>query len=254
MGYSIDIVEGNRGKKDSKGFKSKTRIALVYGLPSGSDNAIDVAINTLNSAGYSLGSQHPTYTELYLSEYDASALSDDTVQVTLSYERKNKENDTSYVKISVGATLQQSQANTDNSGALVYTEYTDEDGKEHPKQYGTFSILLPNVTFSYSKTQSSSPGSDAIAYVGKVNATTFKGLDAGTVLCTAITGDSEDSGSTYDCRYDFHYKADGWKKKIIYTDPETGKPPSNIDAAVNSGKSIKEIGVYTTAEFNDLGL
>lgn len=254
MGYKIDIIEGNRGKKDSKGYKSKTRVAMVYGLPSGSDNAIDVAINTLDTAGYELGSQHPTFDELYLSEYDASAVSDDTVSVTLSYTRKNTENDTSYVKINVGASLQQSQANTDKDGNLVYTEYTDEDGKAWPKQYGTFSVMVPNVTFGYSKTTTSSPGSDAIAYVGKVNTSAWKGLDAGTVLCTGITGDSEDSGTTYDCQYNFHYKAEGWKKKIIYTDPETGKPPSNIDAATNDGKSIKEIDIYDTAEFSGLGL
>lgn len=90
-------------------------------------------------------------------------------------------------------------------------------------------------------------------YVGKTNETDWDvtpGDAPRTWICMGIEGISNDNGLTYIVTYTFQYRADKWDVMVIYLDPNTSRPPS--DLVTDTGKC--KYAVQSTVDFNALGL
>jgi hypothetical protein len=96
----------------------------------------------------------------------------------------------------------------------------------------------------------SSPRARAEANVGKTNDALWNGYAANTVLCTSIVGNSRDGGATYDVRYEFEYKPNGWTELVVFKDEETGRPIANLVAGV----SKVTVDLYDEADFDALNI
>lgn len=85
-------------------------------------------------------------------------------------------------------------------------------------------------------------------FVNRVNTTEWRGSAAGTWLCTNIEGVTGDDGVTWETRYSFQYRSDGWQPEVVFTNDETGDPETNLV----SGEGIKTVQWYSSADFNEL--
>lgn len=271
---NYDMIQGASGTQDSKGWIRRERVAIVEGVTGVGDAKLDNAIAALTE---SIGDAHPTISGLYLREFTPEALSTTTVRVRMLYSRLDRvsENEppTDVGIVEIGGSLSQVETNKDHEDNLVELTYTYQDEEEYVQHHGEvptdangdalitfpythtvsepFSRLAPQYTLTVNLTQSTSPGSLASTYVGKVNNATYRGGAAQTWLCTSITGTSRDGGETYNCRFEFEYNPDTWNKELMYTFPRSGKFPDATQLASN-GNASKSVQIYPAVNFSGL--
>ena len=90
--------------------------------------------------------------------------------------------------------------------------------------------------------------------VGFLNAASLsidgQSFAAKTLLCTRISGTTQDGGSKYNVGYEFSQRAD-WNITAVAIDPATGAPYKRIDEITDGRKSFQ---VYDTADMSGLSL
>jgi len=269
MAVIADIIEGST-IQDTGGY-SATRVFLVTGVTGAASAKL---YNALNASGIpQIDEVHPSMSTIRCSSRNAEAASSDdntTFRVTCQYTtptyRSGGVDDPA--QISIGSVAQDGQTTADKDGVDIilgpfdYTIGTPPQTKEAVKQTGLVSKMfpMPSVSFQRRLTSMDQLVGEAVAYVGKVNSAIFYLNKTGTVavgigsaLCTRISGNSSDGGTTFDVTYDFQISqsSKGWKANVVYVNQETGLPHPDATEA-NGGK--KEIDIYEEADFNDLDL
>jgi len=194
--------------------------------------------------------------------------------------------------LEVSTTLQTLQTNLDVDGCAIFVDYiqqvdTDGDGtpdaSELRTQGGMVEIQIPMTTLIYRRRETVVTTIDgenlgistkAQRYVGTINSDIIFGSGPRTWLVSRIHAISDDLQQTMNVTYEF-IKApqrllsedstaieETWDATIVYIDPETGKPPSDVSLAGDrpcgnfiESNGVKDgIRVYRATEFALLSL
>jgi len=251
-----DLIEGDSGRYTADGWQF-TRIAIVTEITGTGHARI---YNAAQQLGVFIGASHPTVPTAYLMSVTPTSETSDTVKFRLDY----AEYPFADMQVSIGSTVSQIETNKDINGDPFELEYAfpadyhiDDYAGETITTGAVVSLLSPETTMVVRKHITGADYLDVLvvstSYVGKTNAAGWMVMGSpaeNTWLCTGITGETSDAGLTYMVTYSFHYRSDGWDSEIVFMDPNTGKPPSDVV----EGVGIKTYQMYAQANFNNLGL
>lgn len=169
-------------------------------------------------------------------------------------------------RISFGSTLQEVQSNTDYQGNIAKVIYSGVATNNQPvEQVGTFQTTIAQSSISVTLRTEENPVSDAVTFVNTWNDDSVslkgQGFAAGELLCTSITGETNDNEETWDTTYQFLYgpisrphpsQVPGspfGSVVIFYRDPDTGRPPPDI-----STSGVAEIVIRGSTSFSQMGI
>lgn len=238
----LDIIDGFSGRLTRRGWEYD-RIARVTNLTATGHARAEEAVAALaaHTESVQIGSQHPTSGGTYCEEIVPEHESTDIMTLRLVY-RPPEDNDgaPSEVEdfvIQVGTTLEQAQVNTDSTGEPITVEY---DGKT---QGCMVSIGVPKSSAVIESVEAVSPADLSRDYVGKVNSVGWAvdgSAEARTWRCDSIVGTSTDRGETFKVRREYSYDPDTFDQRVVYIDPDTGRPPSDVV----EGTGAKKVQVY----------
>lgn len=183
--------------------------------------------------------------------------------------------------LEVSTTLQTLQTNLDVNGDAIFVDFiqqvdTDDDGTPDSSvlrtQGGMVEIQIPMTTLTYRRRETIVTTIDgqelgistkAQRFAGTVNSDIVFGSGVRTWLVSRIHAASDDNQQTMNVTYEF-IKApqrllssdntaieETWDATIVYIDPETGKPPSDVTLTNGIKQGIR---VYRATEFKLLNL
>ena len=256
MAVKLDLIDGNAGRQTEEGLEL-TRIAVVTGVTGAAHKKL---INALAVEGMpTIGSGHPDLATCKLRTIELDSVTGDTIKLRLQYSQRAQGGDwypppEEPAQIEVGSSLTQVETNKDIDGNLITVEYTYPDdykldeklqGKTI-KQCSLVSRMTPETTLIFHTTEYVSPGYKSKQYTNRVNDSVWQSGDAKTWLCTGIVGRSNDGGATFKVTYTFQYREDGWDEEAMFIDPNTGRPPEDVE----DGVGIKKIKSHKTANFD----
>jgi hypothetical protein len=185
-----------------------------------------------------IGDKYPGVSDLRLEEYSINADSPSCFEMNLIYRGGPQ-----LGLIETGASASEESTNLDYQGKLIKLTYGDKE------QSGTVQKLVPSRYWKTKRTINYDPKYEIKTYPGKVNAPGWS-IDPSAAarqwLCMNIASNSVDGGKTYDVTYEFLFKDPDWDETLIYTDPDTGRPP--VDAV-----PVKK-QIYVEIDFNGLNL
>lgn len=123
-------------------------------------------------------------------------------------------------------------------------------------QGGEYSFLEPNMTLEVTLYEAlTNPWDLPHEWMGKLNLTAWAGGAAQTWLCTNVSilpMSVNVDPPEFEVTYQFQWKppVDGvaWQPQVVYTDPETGKPPKGWK---DEPTSFATINHYATKEFGE---
>lgn len=210
-----------------------------------------------------MGFLHPYVPGVIVTGVTGSAKDTGNVVLTITYSTpqasssggsNNPANDDKQPVLTVSSSLVSVITNKDFKGNDITLEHTfereDDAGgivEETVEQIAEIEYLLPVIKMSFSRKETSDPFNKAAKYLGKINLSNFQGQPRHTVLCTNLSGQSNDDGETYQVDYEFQIGT--WNPTVIFKD-DNGTPVENPV----KGKGIKEVQIYQEANFNDLRL
>lgn len=106
---------------------------------------------------------------------------------------------------------------------------------------GTHKVMRPEATILIERIRPSlafgggaavDPAAQAVEYVGKTNSTTYFGAAPGTLLCENIGYDNDGFGNVaWRMQYEFRYNRKGWNPRVVWINPETGQPGTQLQKA-----------------------
>jgi hypothetical protein len=224
------------------------RVATVSGLGGHAADRLRAALEVTGVPR--IGESHPTIPNLYAQDLQVEPDGPTAAVITVRY-RSRAAHSGQPPLLEVGSSVVQTTTDTDATGTRITVSYSPSGLAADTKTQGAnLSILAPQTTLRFTRTEDASPLAKARTFVGTVNRTAVFDSAAGTWLCTAITGRSADGGGSYELTYEFQYESAGWQPKAIYIDPRTNRPPSDLVTDVG----VKTVSIYPEREFKDLGL
>lgn len=261
----IDIIEGSGIRRTVDGWETP-RVARVSGLVGSPEEINYQAILAVDAHGETIGSPHPTIPGVRLHEQNGTPDGPSSVVVALVYRTPQFNGGGGFEpqvgdapRLSIGSSVQTTTTEKDYAGADLAMTYTPTDeevdnGEMQDLSYpviGKASVQVPQVYFRYVRRETTSPGPNAQAYVGRTNSVTFLGQAPKMWLCTHIAGDSTDNGESYVTNYEFllSQSSIGWD--VSLRAEKDGKP---MAGTLTDGVHIKTFQVYPTADFNNLAL
>lgn len=146
----------------------------------------------------------------------------------------------------VGAVVEIVETEFDKNG----DEITVQRNSTSPEIIQPVQYRRPAPILESSRYEVSSPRTRAETFVGKLNSLSWNGYAAETVLCTGIVGTTRDRGVSYDVRYSFEYKPNGWTTTVVFIDEDTGRPIANLV----DNESKKTIDLYDAVSFSSLNI
>ena len=270
MAVVSDLIEEASLSEDENGIVC-TRKFLVTEIGGGADVRL---YNARQAVGVSRGDFHPSIPGIQADTFNVSPCgqsSNAQFKVTINYKALNSSeiipDDAAPAQLRVSATVQQVNANTDINGDTLLVYHTGSaavdsgdvryDADEfdlgvRKEQTAEISIQVPQAVFSFSRRETRDPGYKAIAYVGKVNAGSFRGDPPGIWLCTRIEGDSPDNGKTWNVSYEFQRNEQTWVGIAYYINTNTGKPYP--EATWIESDDVRYFQMYAEVDFGPLGV
>lgn len=261
MIVTLNLLDGHEAEKTEKGWE--------FTVPAFVDDVEDSGItpeaklieatNAVIAQVGDIGADHPSEPDSKIVAFRPRAVSSDQVQVGIVYRKARFSLPLNQSLIEVGASLSEDETTKDADGNPFSVEYTypanypgDKAGQTWGDVGDAVQKLVPSMTIVVTRREAASPGDTAKQFVGKVNDGPWS-LDstanARQWLCTSITGRSEDGGLTYTVVYQFE-RRETWDLGIYFINPDTGKPPADLV----DGVGIKQVQLYTEADFDLLGL
>lgn len=238
-----------------------SRSVLITSLPGGTLNAnIADALSQLNSAGLTYYATTAAADNLRLAERNITMIDgfDDTMRCVVVFR------DQLSMPAPVGQWIGVIRSNTnqiqnanDFFGFPIFVEHTypaDDDFKPnlYEKQGGTVTQYRPQIEVNFrGKVQTSSAAKLVERYIGRMNSTTWGGLQPGQWLCTAMDAELDDPSTTpdtYAVDVTFQAEFEGWGQDVIFIDRDTGSPPANLVPGVG----IKKVRTQPQTDFNAL--
>jgi hypothetical protein len=167
--------------------------------------------------------------------------------------------------LEVRASLRQVERNVDREGDPFVVEYTwPEDAKARfpdgspkkglvEKQAGALSVFEPAVELVGEVVKATNnPGTQATAYIGKVNETAWQGYPPRHWLCTNVVArliDQTTNPKLWNFQFGFELDDTGWDTQttLVFVDTETGKTPDDVA----EGNGLVTYNWYETKAFNE---
>lgn len=265
----LDRIEGNVGRKTDKGWENLTRIAIVEGLSAtfGYQRIHEAVLALFNIHGITIGTVHPEEPTAFLRLISPETMTPTTIILRLVYKVYPFQTPT----LSVGGAVQQEQTNQDfigNDIELSYTYPIDYPEQERANTTETTGVIItkfvPRVTVNEVRQEffdldGITPITHNIIlnrskrYQGTVNRDVWN-IDPVALpnqwLCTTLSGRTIDGGVSYQVTYRFIHNPNFWNAKVVFIDPNTGKPAKNLVEGVSKADVI----VYEERNFNPLNL
>ena len=167
-------------------------------------------------------------------------------------------------RLSFGSTIQQIEANTDINGDLATVTYSGASTNGLPvTQSGTFQTGIAQSVLTVTIRKTVSPVEHSKLYTNTYNTDSVILMEttylAGELLCTSVTGTTDDNQETWDTSYQFAYApavqgeffpiGGTFRNQTIYwRDLDTGKPPPDVAA----GGGIKTVTVRLGNSFTQM--
>lgn len=250
MSVILDIIDGSRARLTTTGWEL-TRIAHVTGLTSSGEEMLIAAAAV--SGMPLIGSSHPAVWFLILEEIIPEMVGAGEAKVRLIYRSSEGssptgQNNVGGATIENGASTQQKETYEDASGNLLVVPYTDHDSQVKP-----VSVNRPQHTKTFSWVSYDDADYMAETFLGKVNSGTWRqdpGCAPRTWLCTEMSSRSRNGGKTYTITASFEKNtsppAGNWDSTLVWIDPETGRPPSDVA----EGNGQETFQMYQMVNFN----
>lgn len=203
-------------------------------------------------------------------DYEVGEVGTETAVVTVIYGKppvgSTSEPDEEGGLLEWGGSLSQVETERDYAGNPMVVEYRVDDNSEQAQDDQPFRAdkLIPHPVIRYSRVEDDSPALKSTFYTGTMNSADFvRSGDRFKWLCYPITGVSlgEDG---WQVNYEFHYRDETWLQLGVWVDPETGRPPKDVEfpdisqvatlppqAEANGAKWFQ---IYTAREFRALNL
>lgn len=103
---------------------------------------------------------------------------------------------------------------------------------------GSHKVLRPDATIVIQRIRPSTvfggidPLAQQAAFVGRTNSTVTLGAAVGTMLCENCGFDNDGFGNVaWRMQYEFRYDPRGWNTRVVWVNPETGKPGTQLQKA-----------------------
>jgi len=248
-----DVVDGSSLSEDWVSAKT-TRAFVVKGVNTGTPT--ERMIEAFTYTGIPItGDQHPAteLSHLYVANKRLENIDSQTFKILCDYAPLDATqlppSETRPAQISVGGSVTSTQTNKDKDGTDIKLEANSTLKLE--EQSGLVTKQIPMVTIGFARHEPDAPDTKARDYVGKLNSASFLGIDSELVLCTRISGISNNGGESYQVQYEFQYNPDGWEATVVRIDPNTGVPHKDVDS---SASMTKTVDLYETINFNNLNL
>lgn len=260
-----ELIESARLVETADGF-SGTRAFMLEDVPGNREAQLYNASLDPNIPVF--GAPHPVVPEIQVTSRSFEPRDDRIVFCQIDYEIPD-EGDRSQAgstsepvpedaTIRIGGAVVERETNFDVNGNPLIVTYTgtvaDDEGNfqvfNGEEQVATVSFLVAQNVIGFSRKESFSPLRKSLAYKGYLNAQSIGIFDAGTLLCTALDGTSDDGGRTFTVEYEFQYDPDGWDQDYSFIDTRTGRPPPDV---TRSNGIATAVG-YSRADFYALNL
>ncbi len=205
-----------------------------------------------------IGDPHQTEGTAVLVERNARATDPFTFLVSMTWKTPELEESAGGLfSMSVG-TVKSRQA-TDADGDYISTTYTypteDEDfnrGRTETR-YHQIDVQKPLPVLRW--TRVTDDYGTAVLNVmftgGRVNSSSWQGIDAGQALCTHAEFEPLPIGGKWREIYEFTLNGDGWKVPVVHINEITGKP---VKVSNPPGDELAHADVYISSDFNNLSL
>jgi len=223
----------------------------------------------------SFGEAHPVIPRVRVTSRAARAIEDQTIQITIQYGVPDgadrtpvnpQTTPTPEGTISISAAVVSEETQFDRDGNPLKVSYTGtliaDDGNpvevENEEQVATIEIQRPEMIVSFSRKEDRSPLIQARDAVGRVNSQDIGLYARGTLLLARIDADSDDNGDTFTVQYEFQYRPSGWAQTIVYIDPQTDRPPTDVNKSAlgdrfGDRRAANGLAVYDVYPSYDFG-
>ena len=154
-----------------------------------------------------------------------------------------------------------------NGNPIIISNYTETppgggDPVLMPAQPGEVDVPVRNTVLRYRRrewpvdSQDRSIGDKCVNWTGVTNEEPFLGFPIGTLL-VVVGASSDDGGDTFNVVYELHHNVDTWDPVVVYRDPETGRPASQIgglDIGGVPGNGVLRVIVTHKRKLSELDL
>lgn len=247
---TVDSIVDVAFKEENGQIKSLTRKAQISGL---SSTAADALVAEMRAAT-GLPAANSTFTigtsTLALKTRDFKVSGDrQKAECQLEYELSQTadggQGDGTPSAFEGGTSLQQVTTQKYRNGTAVTVTYGSDTVPVELQYLEPQNTLKASITIT-----TSTPGSIADAWGGKLNSATWNGSAAGTWMCMNATFKIRSwEDSTWDFSFDFQQNKNGWAPQGVYIDPKTNQPPSDW---LSAGAYVNDTGRYDSLDFATL--
>lgn len=286
--YNSTQDDLNSSTQGWTGTRIFTVTGLTPDTPGAMIYAARVAIAAHAASGYTdIGKPHPTLSNAYCSAIDGQVVNTTTVQLYARYSQRER----MYGGGGSGAPETPPAHNTTQSSAAgdLYSieDNHDRDGEivkvQHAwvvnEQYGIteeekitkaytdeqsciLQVLRPSLAISHTQLETTTHAALLARYkdyIGKLNLAGFlldSNAEAGTWMMTNMSWSTTQSATTdttriYEVIYTFQWRKEGWKQRVIYISPYSGRPLKNSSIATGEEKMVT---LYEWRSFSALPL
>lgn len=261
----LDWFDGGGGTYTEEGgaVVGYAHTALIEGLSGATQNGnVGEAIAALNTAGITYWSATAVSTNLRLASRSLKPIKGGAFKTSMACDLEYKDALSLVPPVGqwigqVNSTVNQIQTAKDYFGNTIFVEHTyPVNDLNHPGEYiqqgGEVTQYRPQIEITFKgSVQIAKPSIFVQTYIGRMNSTTWGGLQAGQWLCTSIVPtlvNLATSPATYLVEATFQADFEGWGQPCVFTDPSTGKVPYGLIYGIG----IKNVRTQPTANFNIL--
>lgn len=256
----VDVIDSQSYSTNVDNTSAASRKFIVYNLTGTTTERLADALAYAEVP--KIGDTHPSFPLLRCQNLEATSVDSEIVEVVAKYETvglisaddSDPQNDKPVWE--VGSTVADGETNMDADGRLLIVQYTEPGfvGPPPQKEYSpTVAKKIPHIFVRARRLESNTPLLNAQRFVGKVNSTDIQGFSSRTLLCTGITGTSNDSGKTWTVSYEFERAEDTWDADLFFVDSETQQVPANVNRPPGNGLALGK-KIYKEVDFNQLNL
>jgi hypothetical protein len=153
--------------------------------------------------------------------------------------------------INVDATVTPLATQKDKDDIQLVINITKADGTTDT-QVGDVEIQVPITVLSFTREETFSPVIKNLEFAGAVNESKIGLFPERTLLCTSISGTTNNEGLSYSVAYTFQHNPQTWDITAVYKDDETDKPHNDID--LDTGNGVGIFRVYQEKKYAKLNI
>lgn len=228
-----------------------------------------ITVNALKTHGIPVpGEAHPDIVGMFVETINVNPIAAKQCEVVVNYTPfVTEDEEEAFNRKRISATVQSVDTNLffddDGKQKVMITKYKYPDSstpatvKTNPDiQVGLVKKEVPSVVISIDIIESEDPFTKILEFQGKTNSAPFAGGAKGTWLLSNVETETNDGGLTWVSQYQFQYNPETWIATVAYVNPETNKPPADVETNKSNGKleALKKYRIYERIDFKKLGL